>query len=204
MGISFYPDPTGGPVQLQLALNSKLSNAAGAVGTTNLADGAVTSAKIADGTITDADISASAAIAQSKISGLVKGSFSFNPNMSVSSSWTYPATFPAITNSVVTATASGSSFSVDTSGLYVVTIDWNSNSGISAQTLSSRVHDITIDAIVGSNTFVISTAVTAYVSALAPPFLVYLRSGNSYRYEMSASSSWANSQYGGVTFSRLL
>ena len=44
--------------------------AAGAVDATALASGAVTSAKIADGTITNADISASAAIAQSKISGL--------------------------------------------------------------------------------------------------------------------------------------
>lgn len=55
---------------------------AGSVGTTQLADasvtaqkiqdGAVTSAKIADGTIVDADISASAAIAQSKISNTVR------------------------------------------------------------------------------------------------------------------------------------
>lgn len=42
--------------------------AGGAVGTDMLADGAVTSAKIADGTIVDSDISASAAIAQSKVS----------------------------------------------------------------------------------------------------------------------------------------
>lgn len=41
-----------------------------AVTSTKLTDGAVTSAKIADGTIVDADISASAAIAQSKISNL--------------------------------------------------------------------------------------------------------------------------------------
>jgi hypothetical protein len=38
--------------------------------TFSIADGAITSAKIADGTIVDADINASAAIAQSKISGL--------------------------------------------------------------------------------------------------------------------------------------
>ena len=42
----------------------------GAVTTAKLADSAVTSAKIADGTIVNADISASAAIATSKISGL--------------------------------------------------------------------------------------------------------------------------------------
>ena len=42
----------------------------GAVTTAKIADGAVTSAKIADGTIVNADISASAAIATSKISGL--------------------------------------------------------------------------------------------------------------------------------------
>ena len=44
--------------------------AAGAVDATALASGAVTSAKIADGTITNTDISASAAIDASKISGL--------------------------------------------------------------------------------------------------------------------------------------
>jgi hypothetical protein len=38
--------------------------------TFSIADGAITSAKIADGTIVDADVNASAAIAQSKISGL--------------------------------------------------------------------------------------------------------------------------------------
>ncbi|MFM7062639.1 MAG: hypothetical protein ACKO04_03980 [Actinomycetes bacterium] len=42
----------------------------GSITTAKLADGAVTSAKIADGTIVDADVSASAAIATSKISGL--------------------------------------------------------------------------------------------------------------------------------------
>jgi hypothetical protein len=42
----------------------------GAVATGDIADGAVTSAKIADGTIVNADINSSAAIAQSKISGL--------------------------------------------------------------------------------------------------------------------------------------
>lgn len=42
----------------------------GSITTAKLADGAITSAKIADGTIIDADISTSAAIAQSKISGL--------------------------------------------------------------------------------------------------------------------------------------
>ena len=44
--------------------------AADSVTTAKIEDGAVTSAKIADGTIVDADINASAAIAQSKISGL--------------------------------------------------------------------------------------------------------------------------------------
>ena len=42
------------------------------VTTDRIADGAVTSAKIADGTIVDADVSASAAIAQSKISNAVR------------------------------------------------------------------------------------------------------------------------------------
>lgn len=43
---------------------------ANTVNTTQIVDGAVTSAKITDGTIVNADISASAAIAQSKISNL--------------------------------------------------------------------------------------------------------------------------------------
>ena len=42
----------------------------GTIATADIADSAITSAKIADGTIVDADINASAAIAQSKISGL--------------------------------------------------------------------------------------------------------------------------------------
>lgn len=44
----------------------------GSITTAKLADGAVTSAKIADGTIVDADISATASIAQSKISNAVR------------------------------------------------------------------------------------------------------------------------------------
>ncbi len=43
---------------------------ANSVGTTQINDGAITSAKIADGTIVNADISASAAIAQSKVDNL--------------------------------------------------------------------------------------------------------------------------------------
>lgn len=48
--------------------SAKIADATIATG--DLADGAVTSAKIADGTIVDADINSSAAIAQTKISGL--------------------------------------------------------------------------------------------------------------------------------------
>lgn len=43
---------------------------ANSVGTTQLSDNSVTSAKIVDGTIVNADISASAAIAQSKVDSL--------------------------------------------------------------------------------------------------------------------------------------
>lgn len=43
---------------------------ANSVGTLQIGDGSVTSAKIADGTIVNADISASAAIAQSKVDNL--------------------------------------------------------------------------------------------------------------------------------------
>ncbi|MEM5829866.1 MAG: hypothetical protein QXU15_03930, partial [Candidatus Aenigmatarchaeota archaeon] len=48
---------------------NNLQLGAGVVGTNELADNAVTSAKIADGTITNADISATAGIAWSKLSG---------------------------------------------------------------------------------------------------------------------------------------
>jgi hypothetical protein len=48
--------------------NSKIAN--GAVGTSKIATGAVTSNEIADGTITNADISATAAIAKSKLAPL--------------------------------------------------------------------------------------------------------------------------------------
>lgn len=63
--------------QLDTAVQTKLNNVGsgtvndGAITTQKLADDAVTSAKIANGTIVDADISGSAAIAQTKITGLI-------------------------------------------------------------------------------------------------------------------------------------
>jgi hypothetical protein len=60
--------------QVVLGSDTRLTDARtptdGSVSTAKLADSAVTSAKIADGTIVNADISASAAISTSKISGL--------------------------------------------------------------------------------------------------------------------------------------
>lgn len=60
-----------GTTELANASVTSAKLAAGAIGTGNLGDGSVTSLKIADGTITDADISATAAIAESKVQNLV-------------------------------------------------------------------------------------------------------------------------------------
>ena len=65
--------PTDDSVSTAKIVNSAVTAdklAGDSVTTAKIEDGAVTSAKIANGTIVDADISASAAIAQSKISGL--------------------------------------------------------------------------------------------------------------------------------------
>jgi hypothetical protein len=63
-----------GATEVVLGSDTRLTDARtpsdASVTTAKLADGAVTSAKIADGTIVNADVSASAAIAASKISGL--------------------------------------------------------------------------------------------------------------------------------------
>ncbi|MEM5875421.1 MAG: hypothetical protein QXW01_02335 [Candidatus Aenigmatarchaeota archaeon] len=79
-GDNVYGDSvySGGNLVLTTATNfngdvsgtyNNLQLGAGVVGTNELADNAVTSAKIADGTITNADISATAGIAWSKLSG---------------------------------------------------------------------------------------------------------------------------------------
>ena len=70
----------------------------GTIATGDIADSAITSAKIADGTIVDADINASAAIAQSKISGLTSA-------LSAKA----PVDAPTFTN-LVTVAASGIAF----------------------------------------------------------------------------------------------
>ncbi len=65
--------PTDNTVTTEKIANSAVTAdkiAGDAVTESKLADGAVTSGKIANGTIVDADINASAAIAQSKVSGL--------------------------------------------------------------------------------------------------------------------------------------
>jgi hypothetical protein len=65
--------PTDNTVSTEKIINSAVTAdkiAGDAVTTAKILDGAVTSGKIADGTIVNADINASAAIAQSKISGL--------------------------------------------------------------------------------------------------------------------------------------
>lgn len=78
----------------------------GAVGTTQLGANAVTSAKIADGTIVNADISTSAAIAQSKISGLtdaLAAKFVAPAESATSTDGTYTLTMKVV-NSVPTYT----------------------------------------------------------------------------------------------------
>ena len=65
--------PTDNTVSTDKIVNGAVTDvklAADSVTTAKILDGAVTSGKIADGTIVNADINASAAIAQSKISGL--------------------------------------------------------------------------------------------------------------------------------------
>lgn len=71
------------------------------VTTAKIADSAITSAKIADGTIVDGDISSSAAIAQSKISGL---STSLSAKLDSS---TAESTYAPINNPTFTGTVAG-------------------------------------------------------------------------------------------------
>ena len=95
--------------------------AAGAVDATALASGAVTSAKIADGTITNADISASAAIAASKISGLstVAKTGSYDD---LADKPTIPSAYvlKAATSSALGGVKSGGDITVATSGAVTV------------------------------------------------------------------------------------
>jgi len=67
---SMMSDDSVGTAEIIAASVTSSELATDAVTEAKIADGAVTSAKIANGTIVDADVNASAAIAQSKISGL--------------------------------------------------------------------------------------------------------------------------------------
>lgn len=127
-----------------------------AVATAKLADSSVTSAKIVDGSIVDADINASAAIAQSKISGLATSLAALAPL--ASPTFTGTVTLPAATTLsrpvftspyeviTVSATAAGTTvqYDADTQGLLYYTANatgnWTLNvRGSSGSTLSSRM-----------------------------------------------------------------
>ena len=112
--------------------------AAGAVDATALASGAVTSAKIADGTITNADISASAAIAASKISGLstvaTTGSYD-----DLEDKPTIPSAYvlKAATSSALGGVKSGGDITVGTDGAVTVNSATKADSATTATTAAS-------------------------------------------------------------------
>ena len=116
--------------------------AAGAVDATALASDAVTSAKIADGTIVNADISASAAIAASKISGLatVATSGSYDD---LTDKPTIPAAYVlrAATESALGGVKSGGDITVATSGAVTVNSATKADTATSATSATKATQD---------------------------------------------------------------
>lgn len=100
------------------------------VTTAKIADGSITSAKIADGTIVNADVSASAAIATSKISGLDTALAAKAPI--ASPTFTGTATSPTLrltSTTDLTLTSTGHAFQVGPDNGANVAIDQNEISG---------------------------------------------------------------------------
>ena len=116
--------------------------AAGAVDATALASGAVTSAKIADGTITNADISASAAIAASKISGLstVAKTGSYDD---LADKPTIPSAYvlKAATSSALGGVKSGGDITVGTDGAVTVNSATKADSATTAASATKATQD---------------------------------------------------------------
>lgn len=111
--------------QIHLNDDSVGTNEIGGLAVTEgkIADGAVTSAKIANGTIVDADINASAAIAQSKISGLTADLAAKAPLASPTFTGTVNAAALTLSGDLIvngtTTTVNTSSISVSDSLIYI-------------------------------------------------------------------------------------
>ena len=132
--------------------------AAGAVDATALASGAVTSAKIADGTITNADISASAAIAASKISGLstvaTTGSYETIPSAYV---------LKAATSSALGGVKSGGDITVSSTGAVTVNSATKADSATTAASATKATQDASGNVI--TSTYATKSQITALDSS---------------------------------------
>lgn len=165
--------------------------AAGAVDATALASGAVTSAKIADGTITNADISASAAIAASKISGL----------STVATTGSYDdledkPSIPTVNNATLT---------IQKNGTNVATFTANSASAATANiTVPTKTSELTNDSNFATTTQVNARVATAQGTDNANDVMVVNASGNVApalitNANISSSAAIAQSKISGLT-----
>ncbi len=165
--------------------------AAGAVDATALASGAVTSAKIADGTITNADISASAAIAASKISGL----------SAVATTGSYDdledkPSIPTVNNATLT---------IQKNGTNVATFTANSASAATANiTVPTKTSELTNDSNFATTTQVNARVATAQGTDNANDVMVVNASGNVApalitNANISSSAAIAQSKISGLT-----
>ena len=165
--------------------------AAGAVDATALASGAVTSAKIADGTIVNADISASAAIAASKISGL----------STVATTGSYDdledkPSIPTVNNATLT---------IQKNGTNVATFTANSASAATANiTVPTKTSELTNDSNFATTTQVNARVATAQGTDNANDVMVVNASGNVApalitNANISSSAAIAQSKISGLT-----
>lgn len=165
--------------------------AAGAVDATALASGAVTSAKIADGTITNTDISASAAIAASKISGL--------STVATTGSYDDLADKPSI------PTVNNATLTIQKNGTNVATFTANSASAATANiTVPTKTSELTNDSSFATTTQVNARVATAQGTDNANDVMVVNSSGNVApalitNANISSSAAIAQSKISGLT-----
>ncbi len=146
------------------ALTGEVTTTAGNVATTITAN-AVTSAKIADGTIVDADISGTAAIAGSKISGNIAGNATnVTGTVALANGGTGQTTANGALNALLPTQASNSGKVLQTDGTNAT---WQTPSGGGGGTYSTNTVTTTVTpgtTITDYSTFTVSSGKTAVVS----------------------------------------